>query len=362
MGRIQAGTGLVSGINYSNMISPVDRDRRGAGQLAADPNNTLTSQETALDQLSALLLSLQSVAKSLGSSSVLNDQTVTSSNTSTLTATSTGSPAAGTYQYIPLRTVQTQQFLGSGLQSTSTALGSGTLTFRYGTGVDPRRRSERDQRRVGVRTRLDPDYGPQQHSAKIDLSGCQTIDNVINAINSAGTINVTATADDGHIVLTDNTGDHNSDLAVKEVNNGTTAKSLGLAGVNLKADSTSNSVAGDDILKLYHGISLEHPERRQRRPDQHLPCPTSPIPCAAAPGTIDLSPIEANSSTVNKETTLSQILSEIGTQTDGTLTVAISSDGKALGRHRQLDTRPRQPRREVLDLGPQRLGGVRTWA
>ena len=66
-------------------------------------------------------------------------------------------------------------------------------------------------------------------SAVINLSQAQNIDDVVQAINSAGTIGVTASTDDGHIVLTDNTGGTTpSDSQVQEVNGGTTAASLGL--------------------------------------------------------------------------------------------------------------------------------------
>ena len=82
----------------------------------------------------------------------------------------------------------------------------------------------------------------------IDLSTCQTINDVVNAINSASGIQVTAAvkSDPVHgdyLLLTDNTGDSGNKgaaLQVQNVGNGTTATALGLAGVG----SSGNTLTG----------------------------------------------------------------------------------------------------------------------
>ena len=100
---------------------------------------------------------------------------------------------------------QSQQLLSSGFQSTTAALGGGTLTFRYGNTVDQGVSLSEINGGQGFtpgEIRITDRSGA---SAVINLSNAQNINDVVQAINSAGTIDVTASTDDGHIVLTDNT-------------------------------------------------------------------------------------------------------------------------------------------------------------
>ena len=86
----------------------------------------------------------------------------------------------------------------------------------------------------------------------INLSNARNINDVLQAINSNTSINVTAEADGDSIKLIDNTGDSASNLEVSEVNGGTTAASLGLAGI----DTSSNQATGSSILSLFGGLPL----------------------------------------------------------------------------------------------------------
>ena len=84
------------------------------------------------------------------------------------------------------------------------------------------------------------------------------------------------------------------------------------------------------MLKLYSGISLNAlNDGNGVQTNTALPDISYTLRDGTT-GTIDLSPIAAGTSTVDKETTLSQILDEINTQSGGKLTVAISTDGHSL--------------------------------
>lgn len=252
MGRIQSDTGLITGIPITETIDklmalaskPVDRLKT--------ENTTLTARQTAVTDLSALLLSVQYLTKNLGKASVYNKQQATSSNANALSATVTGSPAIGTYQFTPVRMVSRQQVVSSGFKTTTDTVGSGKVTFRFGDNMSRSAQLgwfnggegiDRGQIRITDRSGV---------SAQIDLSTAQTVDDVLTAINSNSTINVTAVAEGGHIRLMDNTGQALSNLKVQEVGGGTTAASLGLDSVN----AASNSVAGSDVVQLYSGIEL----------------------------------------------------------------------------------------------------------
>lgn len=80
-------------------------------------------------------------------------------------------------------------------------------------------------------------------SATIDLSGAHTIDDVLTAINTAG-VGVTASLVGGGFLLTDSSGG-GGELTVAEVNGGTTARDLGIAGA-----STTAALAGSTVYRV----------------------------------------------------------------------------------------------------------------
>ena len=124
MGTITSSTGLNSGIDIAGTISKLMAISSQPRDALTSQNSDLTNQQTAVTSLDALLLSVQYISKNLGKSSVYSSQTATSSNPSALAATVTGTPTVGTYQYTPLQTAQSQQFLSSGYQSATSALGA----------------------------------------------------------------------------------------------------------------------------------------------------------------------------------------------------------------------------------------------
>src|SRR5262249_27260594 len=89
--------------------------------------------------------------------------------------------------------------------------------------------------------------------AVIDLRFATTVDDVLTAINSNTSINVTAEAVGDTIRLTDKTG-QNGVLSVQEVNNGSTASDLGLLG--LSASGATTVASGADIYRLHSGTRL----------------------------------------------------------------------------------------------------------
>ncbi len=326
MGTITASTGLNSGIDIAGTVSKLMAISSAPRDALTTENTNLTNQQTAVTTLSALLLSVQFITTNLGKSSVYSSQTATSSNSSALGATVTGTPAVGTYQYTPLQTAESQQFLSSGYQSATSALGGGTLTFRYGSTVNQGVSLSNLNGGKGITPGTIRITDRSGASAQVNLTYAQNIDDVLNAINSAGTINVTASAVDGHIQLTDNTGQTVSDLKVQEVGNGSTAASLGLAGI----DVAGTTASGQNIYTLSNNIQLSAlNDGMGVRTNTALPDITYTLHDGTS-GTIDLSPILPNSSTVQKESTLGDIANEISSQTNGKLQLSIAGNGQSL--------------------------------
>ena len=148
MGQISATTGLSSGINISGTISQLMAIDSQPVTALTNTDTTLTSQETAVTQLSALLLSVQGVTQSLGQASTYGSQSATSSDTSALSASVTGTPTAGTYQYTPLQMAQSQQLLSSGLPKRHAGPGRGHAYFPLRQHGRSGSQFVRDQRRT----------------------------------------------------------------------------------------------------------------------------------------------------------------------------------------------------------------------
>ena len=242
MSQVQSSVGLVSGLNIGQTVSNLMAVASQPVTQLTNENTQLQSQDTAFTQLSAELLAIQADAKALEQASLYTATSATSSNSNALTATVTGTPAVGTYEYTPLQLAQTQQLLSSGFSSQTNSLGGGKISFRFGANLDQTAQLDSLNGGAGFTPGKIQITDRSGATATIDLSTAKTIGDVINDINNNGTANVTASVEDNHLVLTDDTGKTGNtapDLKVQEVGTGTTAASLGLAGFDVGGSKTS---------------------------------------------------------------------------------------------------------------------------
>ena len=96
--------------------------------------------------------------------------------------------------------------------------------------------------------------------ADIDLRIARTVDDVLRAINNNTSASVTAAVDGDRLVLTDTSGG-SGNLKVQDIGTGKTALDLGLAGINVAA----NTATGADVFQLHAGTKLDVAQRRHRR-------------------------------------------------------------------------------------------------
>ncbi len=334
MGQIQTGVGLASGFPIASTVNALM-------QVAEIPFNDLTSQTNAIKQqevdvneLASLVLAAQSDSDNLGKTSTFSSPTASSSDSNTLSATVTGTPSLGNYQFTPIQVAQQAQYLSSGFQSSSAALGGGMLTFRFGGNVQqslPLADINGGQGLTPGSIRITDCSGA---SAEIDLSNATSLSDVVNDINSNTTINVTASIVGDHLQLTDNSGQNASSLMVQDVDGGTTAESLGLVGAGV--DTTTNQhgtidrIAGQSIVKLSSSLQLgslndgNGVQTNVGVPDIHYTLRNG------ASGYIDLSPVESGTSQVDQATTLGDIITQINAAAPGELQAQIAPDGTSL--------------------------------
>ncbi|HEV2971146.1 MAG TPA: flagellar filament capping protein FliD [Pirellulales bacterium] len=253
MGRISASTGLVTGFPIASTVSQLIQLESGPVNNLKAQNTTLQNQQTALTQLEAQLIALQSSAKNLSQSSLYSQRTVTSTNSAALSASAnaTGTPPQlGNYLFTPLQQAQSEQLQSSQFASDSSPIGAGTFSFRFGGFIDNSVPLALTNGGSGVAPGKIQITDRSGATGTIDLSAAQTIGDVIQAINSSTLIHVQAQAVGDHLQLTDTSGSTAANLKVQEVAGGTTAASLGLAGINAAASTAS----GQDILSLFNGV------------------------------------------------------------------------------------------------------------
>lgn len=253
MAGITSTTGLITGIPIQDTVDKLIAAASKPKDNLTARNTDLQSQQAATSQLSALVSAFQFEINKLKAGGAFDTKSVTSSNTDLLTAAlqKNGQPTAGTYNFRTLQTASADHLVSNAFDSVADLGSSGSLSFGFGgfinTGIDLTQLSGGSGVSLGSLKITDR----AGDTATIDLRAARTIDDVLNAINTAQGIDVTASVDGDSIKLTDNTGD-GGNLKVQEVSGGRTAADLGLAGINV----TASSATGSDIYAIGSSTSL----------------------------------------------------------------------------------------------------------
>lgn len=256
MGQITTGVGLVSGINTAELIDQLLAIEARPQQLVQQRNTVLTTQQVAFQDINAKLLVLNLSAGAFATNNIFNSTSATSSNESVLTVSSGTSAVAGTYDFTVSRLVTTQQTITSGFvdqDTTPVAPSGGTLTFEFG---DARLDSDTQLSQLnggnGVNRGKIQIVDRAGNAQVIDLSKALTVNDVLDEINNAASISVTASINGDALELVDISGGGGT-LAVGDIGlNGTTA-SLGLdvaAVGNTLTGSQVNNVGLETSLNL----------------------------------------------------------------------------------------------------------------
>ena len=243
MGQITSSVGLISGINTGAIINDLI-------SLDAQPITLLQTQITAAHNqqqayatLETQLTAMQQIGQSLSLPQTFQNALTTSSNPNVLTATAAVGAAVGNYQFQVARLVSTQQTITNGFANTSSApVGAGTITLEEGGGQaysqTPLSQLNGGAGVPGGQFRITDSAG---NTAVIDTSNDITLDDVVKQINNTVGIGVHATVTDTGLQITD-TGGGTGTLSIQDLNGGTTAQSLGIAGT-----ATGGAITGSNI-------------------------------------------------------------------------------------------------------------------
>lgn len=253
MGAIQSSIGLITGIPIQQTVDQLIALSARPRDLLASRTASINGERQAIGQLSSLVLAFQFEANSLGKADIFSSKEVASSNEDVLAAvlSSDVTPAAGNYQFTPVRTASSQQLVSNSFEDLTTAFTQGSLSFQFGGFVDEGINLKELNSGAGFDRGQIKITDRNGASAVIDLRYASTVDDILTAINSDTSIDVTAGTSGDTLTLTDTSGG-SGNLVVQEVAGKTTAASLGLSGINV----ASNSATGADVFSLYTDTKL----------------------------------------------------------------------------------------------------------
>ena len=133
-GGATAVSGLASGIDSAAIIDAMIKADRASTAVLETRKATFQTELDALRSLNTKLLSTQLDLAALNSPSLYTTRQATSSNTAVLSATSTGTAAAGTYQFAVTSVASGSQVATSSQPSSASTYGAGTIDVQLGTG------------------------------------------------------------------------------------------------------------------------------------------------------------------------------------------------------------------------------------
>jgi flagellar hook-associated protein 2 len=128
-----SSTGIGSGIDVQSIVSQlVELERRPIKSLETAAT-FMQTQISAYGQIQSLTSTLSDAAGALSKATLWQKSSATSSDTSALTASTTGTPAAGSYSVVASQLARAQSLASGSFASSSAVVGAGTLTIDVGT-------------------------------------------------------------------------------------------------------------------------------------------------------------------------------------------------------------------------------------
>ena len=316
MAGISTSTGLISGINTDEIVRQMMAIERQPIKKLETRIEVETSRQTALTELNAKLLMMKTSINRLKSDTFFDQVSAESSHPEALDVSVATGTTPGTYQFHPVRTASAFQAMSRGFADPMASVGAGTIRLGPAASkIDGSASVELLNGGAGVSRgsiRITQGNGV---SATVDLSTVQTMDDVVQAIKSAGSLTVDAAIENDRLVITDLSGGA-GELRISEVGMSQTAADLGIlktdAGGQIVGDMVNRMGDGTALASLNDGLGVRS---LQAIPDLR-------IDAGGASMEIDVSGMS----------TLGEFIDAVNNHADngGAVTAKISSDGKRI--------------------------------
>lgn len=251
MGGITSSVGVFSGIDSGKLIEQLLAVEARPKQLAQARMAQFQTQQAAYLDIASRITAIKTSAAGFRLNNTFQSKSATSSNENVLKATADKDAVPGNYTFLVDRLVSTQQGLSRGFANKDVSgVGVTTLSFE-----SAKARLDRDVELSelndgqGVRRGRIIVTDSANRAATIDLSRATSVNDVLEAINSNGTAQVTASVSGGRFVISDKAG---GTMTVADGAGSTMAASLGLGGVA----SVDGKVTGNVVYRLSGATTL----------------------------------------------------------------------------------------------------------
>ncbi len=249
MGGFSTGIGLFSGIDTGSLIDQLLSVAARPRQLVEQRMIQLQVRQSAYLDLNTALNSLRSASSVFRTGSTFDTKQATSSDLDALVASASKSAAPGSYSFVVDRLVSTQQMLSRGFADfDTTGQNAGTWTFE-----PEEARLDRDVALAALNGGEGIDRGviiiedADGDQAEIDLSRVASVNEVLDAINAATGIDVTATVNGDRFEL-------EGAVSVTSEAGGNTAESLGLDSGS--ATLNGSTLEGGSVYEISSDTAL----------------------------------------------------------------------------------------------------------
>lgn len=333
MSGISSSMGLFSGIDTQSLISQLLQIEARPKTVIQKRVAQLQGQQAAYLDLNSRLAGLRSSAQKFRISRVFDAAQAVSTDDSVATATAQAGAAVGSYSFMVDRLVNTKQVMSQGFASNSAPAGATSFTFESDAG-----RLDRDTELA----LLNGGQGIQRGSiiitdsagatATVDLSRVATVNEVLDAINSAEGLNVTASVDGDHFVLTDTAGG-NAGVRVQSAPGYTTAESLGLARTPTPGETVVNGASVYRLTGTTLLTTLNDANGVRINSTAGSAAFDFKINVTGHPAiNINLGTVynSENVATDGRATTVQDVIDRINTATNGLVTASVKSDGSGI--------------------------------
>ncbi len=252
MAGVSTSVGLISGLNYKDLVDAIIQAQRGGAKRMEDRISGYQSVEKGLSLLEATVLGISTAVQSLGNSSTFDSFQVQNSDEAQLSVKTTDNVEPGNYSFQAIRKAANHQVLSKGFANTdSQTIGAGTITIATGGRLNSETLLDALNSGAGIHRGEIQITDRSGQSATVDLSSAFSAQDVLDAINNTANIDVTASVSGGHLVLTDTSGATANDLSVVDVNGGSTAADLGIA-----QSVSAGTLTGSDVYTVDGAFSL----------------------------------------------------------------------------------------------------------
>ncbi len=251
--------GLATGFDTSSIIEELLQYKQRPLQLVEAQIEVEQEKKAGYEELMAKLLWLQQTASNLGSEELFSSVNVTSSNESVLLASGTSDLSPGSYSFRVSQLASTSQFASTGFATRDdTPVGAGTLTIEFGgSALDRETKLEDLNGGEGVRRGVFQVTDRSGSTASVDISSALTVQDVLDAINSASGVSVTARiaetgdASPGEAIVIEDSSGGSGTLAVEDIGSGRAASDLGIDG-----SAAAALLEGSDIVNITEDTRL----------------------------------------------------------------------------------------------------------